>query len=270
MKIPGKCSRAGKSWGRDVTRNSRRSSKCSCPAKFKFDSEFGIVYHSEHNEKCTELDEKEFQTKGYVMRILQSPDTNTKFENNAVTCLSEWGSSSSNVAQILEEEIMKDSYPLTQTSSNQPPRSYIKSIINKAKRKMHGNTNRKDAANNHFESKRDECKKKLEELLPIIAHNEKCRTKFFKCIEEIKIMQANDALCCAQARHKALGYDPKSFLATATSSSVSETPLVVANDIFDRGQKRKTPCEVVTENTKKITLDCMYQFLIKSIFLVMA
>ena len=139
----------------------------------------GIVYHGEHNENCTELDDKEFQTKGYVMRILQSPDTNTKFENMAVTCLSEWGSSSSNVVQILEEEIIKDSYPLTQSSSNQPPRSYMKNIINNATKKIRGNTNQKNATENHSESIRELCKKKFEELLPFIVHNERYRTTFF-------------------------------------------------------------------------------------------
>lgn len=251
LETPGKCSRAGKSWGREAIRNSRRSSKCNCPATFKFDSELGIVYHGEHNEECKELDEKEFQTKGYVMRILQSPDTNSKFENIAVTCLSEWGSSSSNVAQILEEEILKDSYPLTQSSSNQPPRSYIKSIINNAKRKINGNTNLKGATESHSDSIRKMCEKKLEEILPLIVNDERYRAMIFKCIEEIRTMQASDALCCAQARHKALGYDPNTFFKTATSSSVSVPPLGVANDSFDRGQKRKTSGEVVTENTKK-------------------
>jgi hypothetical protein len=251
LETPGKCSRAGKAWGRGAIRNSRRSSKCNCPATFKFDAELGIVYHGEHNEKCTELDEKEFQTKGYVMRILQSPDTNTKFENIAVTCLSEWGSSSSNVAQILEEEIMKDSYPLTQSSSNQPPRSYIKSIINSAKRKINGKTNPKDTTESHPDSIRRMCEKKLEELLPIVVNDERCRAMFYKCIEEIKTMQANDALRCAQARHKALGYNPNTFFTTATSSSVSVPPLGVANNSFDRGQKRKTSGEVVIDNTIK-------------------
>ena len=37
-------------------------------------------------------------------------------------------------------------------------------------------------------------------------------------------MQANDALCYAQARHIALGYDPQSFPATAILSSVSGPP----------------------------------------------
>jgi hypothetical protein len=251
LETPGKCSRAGKSWGREVIRNSRRSSKCNCPATFKFDSELGIVYHGEHNEKCKELDEKEFQTKGYVMRILQSPDTNTKFENIAVTCLSEWGSSSSNVAQILEEEIMKDGYPLTQSSSNQPPRSYIKSIINSAKRKINGNSNPKRATESHPDNIRKMCEKELEDLLPLIIKDERYRAIFCKCLEEIKTMQASDALCCAQARHKALGFDPNTFFTTATSSSVSVPPAGVANDSFDRGQKRKTTGEVVIENTKK-------------------
>ena len=237
-----------------MIRNSRRSSKCNCPATFKFDSELGVVYHGEHNEKCTELDEKEFQTKGYVMRILQSPDTNTKFENIAVTCLSEWGSSSSNVAQILEEEIMKDSYPLTQSSSNQPPRSYIKSIINNAKRKINGNTNPKGATEFHPKSIRKMCGKSLEELLPLIVNDERCRAIFYKCIEEIKTMQASDALCRAQARHKALGYDPNTFFTSATSSSVGVPPLGVANGSFDRGQKRKSSGEVGKENTKKSSI----------------
>ena len=64
------------------------------------------------------------------MKILQSPDKQNEFENLAVTCLSDWGSTSSNVSQILEKEIMKKSYPLNKNPSIPPPPSSVKNILN--------------------------------------------------------------------------------------------------------------------------------------------
>ena len=70
----------------------------------------------------------------YVMKILQSPEKQIEFEDLAVTCLSEWGASSSTVARIIEKAVINKSYPLIEKSNNPPPQSYIKSIIHKAKK----------------------------------------------------------------------------------------------------------------------------------------
>lgn len=78
------------------------------------------------------------------MKTLQSPDKQNDFENLAVICLSDWGSSASNVSQILEKEIMKKSYTLTENRNIPPPPSYIKSIIHKAKQKLHTTVDPKD------------------------------------------------------------------------------------------------------------------------------
>ena len=45
------------------------------------------------------------------MKNLQSPEKQSGFEDLAVTCLSDWGSSSSNVTQIIEKEVTKKSNP---------------------------------------------------------------------------------------------------------------------------------------------------------------
>ena len=92
-------------------RNSGRSSKCRCLAKFHFDSELGIVFVGEHSDLCVPLEETDIQRKGYVMKNLQSPEKQSGFEDLAVTCLSDWGSSSSNVTQIIEKEVTKKSNP---------------------------------------------------------------------------------------------------------------------------------------------------------------
>lgn len=108
-----------------------------------------------------------------------------------------------------------------------------------------------NAIKNHTDSIAEICKKELHKLLPVIIQVEKFRTMIFKTIGDIKIIQANDAQCYAQARHKSLGYDPNSIPVCASSSSVSVPPLVVANHLFDRGQKRKTAGKEVRENSKK-------------------
>lgn len=90
------------------------------------------------------MSDAEFNTKGYVMKMLQSPDKHTEFENLAVTCLADWGSNTSNVSHIIEKEVMKKSYHLTEDRNIPPPPSYIKSIIHNAKKKSHDNINSKD------------------------------------------------------------------------------------------------------------------------------
>lgn len=129
---------------KEIVRISRRSAKCGCNAKFHFDAEQGVVFVGVHSDLCFPLDEAEFQRKGYVMKILQSPEKQSGFEDLAVTCLSDWGSSSSNVSQILEKEIMKKSYPLSNNGHNFPPKSYIKGIIQTAKKKLQDATDPKD------------------------------------------------------------------------------------------------------------------------------
>ena len=78
------------------------------------------------------------------MKIMQSPDKHSGFEDLAVTCLSNWGSSTASVSQILETEIKKKSYPIKANSNVPPPPSYVKNIINVAKRTIHGSVNPKD------------------------------------------------------------------------------------------------------------------------------
>ena len=73
----------------------------------------------------------------------------------------------------------------------------------------------------------------------------------FKVIEDIKNIQANDALMNAQARQKALGYNQKSISVCENSCSAIAPPLVVANKLFDRGQKRKTSGPVKASRRKK-------------------
>ena len=76
-------------------------------------------------------------------------------------------------------------------------------------------------------------------MLPIIVYDEIFRTMVFKVIEDIKTIQAKDAQSNAQARQKALGYNQNLISVTETSSSITAPLLVVANQLFDRGQKRK-------------------------------
>lgn len=73
----------------------------------------------------------------------------------------------------------------------------------------------------------------------------------FKLLEDIKNIQANDALMNAQARHKALGYNKKSISICETSCSTIAPPLVAAYKLFDRGQKRKTSGSVKASRRKK-------------------
>ena len=115
---------------KDVIRNSRKSSKCDCQAKFQFDTHNGIRFSGEHNDLCSPLSDREFQSKGYVMKMLQSPDKHASFENLAVTCMSDWGSSKSNVAQIIEKEVIKRSYSMTSDKNVRPPHRYIHGILN--------------------------------------------------------------------------------------------------------------------------------------------
>ena len=91
------------------------------------------------------LDDIDFQRKGYVMRSLQSPKQQKEFEKLAATCLSDWGSSASNVSQILEKEIMKSSYPLIENKDLPPPPSYIKNMIHRAKMGLHSTVNPRDS-----------------------------------------------------------------------------------------------------------------------------
>lgn len=130
--------------GKEVIRNSRKSAKCHCPAKFQIDSELGLIFQNDHNSLCTELSDAEFHTKGYVMKMLQSPAKQSEFENLAVTCLADWGSSTSNVSQIIEKVVMKKSYSLSENRTIPPPPSYIKSIIHKAQKKLHSTIDPKD------------------------------------------------------------------------------------------------------------------------------
>ena len=86
------------------------------------------------------------------------------------------------------------------------------------------------------------CKNELEKILPVIIQHEKYRMMLFKVIEEIQKMQSDDAIITAQARQLALGYGNSNSSSSSSSSiscSASATPLVTANDIFDRGKKRK-------------------------------
>ena len=103
------------------------------------------------------------------------------------------------------------------------------------------------------------CKKELQKLLPIIVYDEKYRTMVFKVIEDIRRIQASEAQSNAYARQKALGYKIPEVL-NSTSSNTNDSsvtalplPLVVANDIFDRGVKRKTsgPAKEKTRKNKK-------------------
>jgi hypothetical protein len=103
-----------------------------------------IQFFGVHIDQCTELHDDELHSEGYVMKILQSPDKHSGFEEFAFTCLSDWGSSTANVSHILEKEIMKKSYSLKLHSNLPPPPSYVKNIIKVAKRKIHGSINSKD------------------------------------------------------------------------------------------------------------------------------
>ena len=101
------------------------------------------------------------------------------------------------------------------------------------------------------------CKKKLQKLLPIIVYEEKYRTMIFKVIEDIKRIQASEAQNNAHARQKELGYNIPIVCNSDTSSGSSSSviaipfPLVVANDIFDRGVKRKKTGPAKQRATKK-------------------
>lgn len=123
-------------------RNSRRSSKCGCLAKFRFDAELGIVSVGEHSDLCLPLEEIEFQRKGYVMKNLQSPDKQSGLQLSRH--LSFGLGIEFFVSQIIEKEVMKKSYSLTNNSKVPPPRSYIKGIIHIAKKKLHSSINPKD------------------------------------------------------------------------------------------------------------------------------
>ena len=108
-----------------------------------------------------------------------------------------------------------------------------------------------NAIKNHSDSISEMCKKQLQKLLPVIVYEERFRTMILKTIEDIESRQASEAQCHAKARHKSLGYDPNPISVNATSSSRSAPSLVVANHLFDRGQKRKTSGKEVKENAKK-------------------
>lgn len=89
------------------------------------------------------------------------------------------------------------------------------------------------------------CKKELQKLLPIIVYDEVFCAMALKVIEDIKIKQAKDAQSNVQARQRTLGYNRNSISVSDTSSSVTSSSvtaplLVVASQLFDRGQKRKT------------------------------
>ena len=130
--------------GKDVVRNARKFPKCGCLTRFKIDRLAGLIVSGDHSNLCQPLEDAEFQRKGYVMKSLQSPGQQSEFEELAVTCLADWGSSVSNVSQILEIEIMKKSYPLIENKNVLPLPSYIKNIINKAKQKLHSSVDPKD------------------------------------------------------------------------------------------------------------------------------
>lgn len=109
----GRCTRNGKSVGKDVVRNARKFPKCGCLTRFKIDRLAGLIVSGDHSNLCQPLEDAEFQRKGYVMKSLQSPGQQSEFEELAVTCLADWGSSVSDVSQILEKEIMKKSCQTT-------------------------------------------------------------------------------------------------------------------------------------------------------------
>lgn len=90
-------------------------------AKFDFSAETGVIFDGAHDANCLPLSEKEFQRKGQVLKILQSPEKRIEFEDLAVTCLSEWGASSSTVARIIEKAVIKKSYLLIEKSNNPLP-----------------------------------------------------------------------------------------------------------------------------------------------------
>ena len=100
------------------------------------------------------------------------------------------------------------------------------------------------------------CRKELQRLLPIVVYDERFRTNVFKVIEDIKRVQSDEAQNSAQARQKALGYN-ETFLSNTNSPSstfsitIPATPLVVANNIFDRGKKRKTSGPLKGSTRKK-------------------
>lgn len=83
----------------------------------------------------------------------------------------------------------------------------------------------------------------------------------FKVIEDIKRNQANEAQSNVYTRQKALGYRiPEVFNCTSSSCNDPSVtalplPLVVANDILDRGVIRKTsgPAKERTKTNKKST-----------------
>lgn len=109
---------------------------------------------------------------------------------------------------------------------------------------------------NHSDSIAEMCKKELQKLLPIIVYEERFRTLVFSVIENIKNIQASEAQNNAQARQKSLGYDDTSVCNNMNSNSTCSISmplnLVVANNIFDRGTKRKNsgPKNVKTSKTK--------------------
>lgn len=92
----------------------------------------------------------------------------------------------------------------------------------------------------------------------MIIYDEKYRTMIFKTIEDIKRIQANEAQHNAQARQIALGYnnivvcEKSSSSSSACSDIAPPLPFVVANNIFDRGVKRKTSGPKKDRTRKKI------------------
>ena len=79
-----------------------------------------------------------------MKKNLQSPEKQTGFEDLAVICLSDWGSNSSKVSQIIEKEVMKKGYSLSNNDNVPPPQSFIGSIIQSGKKKLHSSINPKD------------------------------------------------------------------------------------------------------------------------------
>lgn len=74
-------------------------------------------------------------------------------------------------------------------------------------------------------------------------YDERFRIMVFTVLDNIKNIQASEAQSNASARLKALGYNETSTYNSSSSSSACSVstlvPLVVANNIFDRGTKRK-------------------------------
>jgi hypothetical protein len=106
----------------------------------------------------------------------------------------------------------------------------------------------------HSDSIGEICKKELQKLLPMIMYDERFRTMVFRVVEDIKKIQSIEAQNNAQARQKALGYSDGFESSTSSSSSTCSItmPLTVANNIFDRGKKRKTSGPAKEKTRKKL------------------